>query len=102
MISEIWKDFFAYLRKHDALSMAIGVLIAKSVSNLANSIVKDLVRPTLDPPLDKLKKKLGTDELIVQYSFVRLNLGNFIETLIEFVILGLVIVTLTEIGERVL
>jgi large-conductance mechanosensitive channel len=98
----IWQDFVKYLKKHDALSLAIGVLIAKSLSGLTNSIVKDLVRPTLDPPLSELKKKLGTDELIVKWWFIRLNLGSFIENLIEFLILGLTIVTITEIAERIM
>lgn len=98
----IWQDFIKYLRKHDAISMAIGVLIAKSLTGLTNSIVKDLVRPTLDPPMEKLKKKLGTDDLIVELWFIRMNIGNFIENLIEFLILGLTIVTITEIAERLL
>lgn len=98
----IWQDFIKYLKKHDALSMAIGVLIAKSLSGLTNSIVKDLVRPTIDPPLDELKKKFGTDDLMIELWFIRLNLGSFIENLIEFLILGLTIVTVTEIAERYL
>ena len=98
MLKEIWKDFIHFLKKHDALSLAVGVLIAKSVGQLTNSIVKDIFRPTIDPALDKLKDKLKLKKLVLEYGFVKINLGNFIDHLIEFLILGIAIVTIAEIS----
>jgi len=100
MFSDVWFNFVGYLKKHDAISLAIGVLIANSLMGLTNSIVTDLIRPTLDPPMEALKKKLGTENLIIKWWFIRLDIGNFIEKLIEFFILGLTIVTITQLAEK--
>jgi large conductance mechanosensitive channel protein len=92
----IIKEFINYIKKHNVLALAIGVMIANSVALLTNSLVKDIVTPVLDPVIKMASGNVDLNKLKIEKGPFRIEIGKFIQNLIQFIIVGLVIVTIIK------
>jgi large conductance mechanosensitive channel len=92
----MWTEFKAFLTKTNALALAIGVIIGIALGNVVNSLVNDIIMPPIGLALGNLdfsnlkivlKAATGGDpatEVAIRY-------GTFINVLITFVIVALVV-----------
>jgi large conductance mechanosensitive channel len=92
----VWADFKAFLTKTNALALAVGVIIGIALGNVVNSLVNDIIMPPIGLALGNLdfsslkivlKAATGGDpatEVAIRY-------GTFINILITFVIIALVV-----------
>lgn len=95
-----FKNFFSYLKKKDVIALAIGVMVANTAQTLTKSLVEDIVKPVADPIV---KRATGSKDLStwkVSIGPVNLRIGNFIKNMIEFVIIGLVIVNISNMASK--
>ena len=89
-------EFRAFLLKTNALALAVGVIIGIALGNVVNSLVNDIIMPPIGLALGNLdfsnlkivlKAATGGDpatEVAIRY-------GTFINVLITFVIVALVV-----------
>jgi len=102
-----FKDFLKFLNKGNVIDLATGVVIGGAFTNIVNSIVNDLFSPiigiatgkvTLSEKFWKMKNPEGmtdaqaaaikTREEASKAGMITLNYGNFIQTIINFIIIG--------------
>ena len=98
--------FRAFLLKTNALALAIAVIIGFALSNVISSLVNDIIMPPIGLALGNLdfsqlkivlKAATGGDaktEVAIRY-------GTFINVVIAFVIVALVVYVITEMMLRV-
>jgi len=90
--------FSAFLTKTNALALAVGVIIGAAVSGVVNSLVKDIIMPPIGWALGgvdfaSMKIVLGTD---AKGQEVAISYGNFINQLLAFVVILLVVYLLAS------
>ncbi|MGD0122313.1 MAG: large conductance mechanosensitive channel protein MscL [Candidatus Limnocylindrales bacterium] len=97
--------FKAFLLKTNALALAVAVVIGLALSNVINSLVNDIIMPPIGLALGNLdfsqlrivlKAATGGDaktEVAIRY-------GTFINVVIAFVIVALVVYLITEMMLR--
>ena len=81
-------EFKAFLLKTNALALAIGVIIGGALGTVVTSLVDDIIMPPIGKVLgnvdfSQLKIDLGGD--------VAIRYGNFINAVVAFVIVALVV-----------
>jgi large conductance mechanosensitive channel len=96
--------FKGFLLKTNAMALAVGVIIGFAISNVVNSLVKDIIMPPIGMVLGNLDfselkivlKATGdpTTEVAIRY-------GAFINVVIAFVIVALVVYLMTSLLLRV-
>lgn len=87
----IIKEFKEFAVKGDAVDMAVGIVIGASFSKIVTSLVNDVVMPPIGLLLGgvdfknlKIVMKAATDTVPA----VTLNYGQFINTIIDFLIVA--------------
>ena len=100
MIIDVFKDFFKYLKKHNIVALAVGFMIAKNISTLTKSAVDNIFNPLLDPIVHRLDKNINLKTWKVDYGPFQLNVGKFLSDSIEFILLAVLIVTMSNVAER--
>jgi len=97
----MWKEFKAFILRGSVLDLAIGVIIGGAFGGVVNSLVNDVIMP----PIGLLLGKVNFTSLFVpldgkQYASLNaakdagaatLNYGQFINTIINFLIIAIVI-----------
>jgi large conductance mechanosensitive channel len=93
-LSKFIKEFKEFAVKGNAIDLAVGVIIGAAFGKIIASIVKDLVMPFVGMFLGGVNFSTWVIELprfFNQPEPIYLNLGIFINTVIEFIIIALVI-----------
>jgi large conductance mechanosensitive channel len=92
----VWSEFKGFLLKTNALALAVGVIIGGALGTVVNSLVNDIIMPPVGYALGGvdfaslkivLKPAVGGDpatEVAIRY-------GAFINSIIAFVIIALVV-----------
>ncbi len=92
----MFQEFKAFLTKSNALALAIGVIIGAALGNVVNSLVNDIIMPPIGYALGGvdftqmkwiLKAAVNGDpktEVAIRY-------GNFIQLVIVFIVVALVV-----------
>jgi large conductance mechanosensitive channel len=95
--------FKAFLLKTDALALAIGVIIGVAMGSVVNSLVKDIIMPPLGLALGGLdfsEFKWVLKESSYPTQEVAIRFGSFINVVISFVIVALVVYLITTLLVR--
>ena len=96
----MWKEFKTFIFRGNVMDLAIGVIIATSFAAIVNSLVKDVIMPcigVLTSGVDFAALKVVLKPAIldaagaVSKPEVSINYGIFINTIITFLIVALVI-----------
>lgn len=94
-------DFRAFLTKTNALALAIGVIIGAALGSVVNSLVKDIIMPPVGWLLG------GIDFASLSYALpekdgntVTINYGVFINNLITFLVVALVVFWISKMFIR--
>ena len=92
------KDFKAFAMKGNVIDMAVGVIIGGAFGKIVTSLVNDIIMPLVgkllgginfvEEKIELTKEVLNeAGEVITPASY--LNYGNFIQTVIDFVLIAL-------------
>ena len=99
------KDFKAFIMKGNVVDMAVGIIIGVAFSPIISSLVKDIIMPPIGLALGKVDfanllivLRQGSPvgpyaslKLAQDAGAVTINYGNFINTIITFLIIALVV-----------
>ena len=88
------KEFKEFAVKGNMIEMAIGIIIGASFNNVINVLVKNIFLPPLSLLSDGItlnKKKIIIRSEKINESEVAIEYGLFIETLIDFLVVGITI-----------
>lgn len=87
-----FQEFKKFITRGNVIDLAVGILIGGAFGKIVSSLVDDIVMPPLGLILDNvnfrdIKQRIGgTDE-----NPVTINFGNFLQVLVEFLIIAFVI-----------
>jgi len=87
----ILKEFREFAVKGDAVDMAVGIVIGASFGKIVSSLVGDMIMPPIGLLLggvDFKNLKLTLKAATIDAPAVTLNYGQFINTVIDFVIVA--------------
>ena len=91
--STFFKDFKAFIAKGNVLDMAVGVIIGGAFGKITTSLVNDIINPLIGLLVGKedlsawvITLKEAVDETTPA---VTLNIGSFISTILDFLIISL-------------
>ena len=96
--------FKAFLLKTNALALAVAVIIGVAMGNVVNSLVSDVIMPPIGMALGKLdfsQLKLVLKATGDPKTEVAIRYGAFINVVIAFVIVALVVYVITSLMLRV-
>lgn len=95
-MKKFWQEFKAFALKGNVLDMAVGVIIGTAFSAIVNSIVKDLITPMFGIILGGIK----FDSLSVQIGDSVITYGNFIQSVVNFLIISLTIFLFVKLSSK--
>ena len=91
--STFFKDFKAFIAKGNVLDMAVGVVVGGAFGKITTSLVNDMINPLIGLLVGKedlsawvITLKEAVDETTPA---VTLNIGSFISTILDFLIISL-------------
>lgn len=82
------KDFINFIRKQGVIGLAIGFILGGAVSKLVSALVNDIINPLIGLLLGKLG---NLSSYFIEIGSVKILWGDFVSTLVDFVIIALVI-----------
>ena len=84
----MWSEFKAFLLKTNALALAVGVIIGVALGAVVTSLVNDIIMP----PVGKLLGNVDFSALVIDLGDgVAIRYGAFINSIISFIIIALVV-----------
>ncbi|MFB9052092.1 large-conductance mechanosensitive channel protein MscL [Formosa undariae] len=94
-----FKDFKSFLLKGDIINLATAVIVGGAFGKIVTSFTKDILMPPIgmllgDVNFTDLKyvlKEATTNAAGAEVPVVAINYGNFIQIIIDFIIIGLCI-----------
>jgi large conductance mechanosensitive channel len=93
----VFSEFKTFISRGNAIELAIGVVIGAAFQKVVDSIVNDIILP----PIGYLISNVDFKDLKLQLGeSVTLNYGNFIQTLIQFVIIAFTIFLVVKFLNR--
>jgi large conductance mechanosensitive channel len=93
-MKKLLKEFKTFAVKGNVMDLAIGVIIGGAFSAIVTSVVKDIAMPIVGMftgGIDFSKWSVGLPRFFGQKDPVSLNIGNFINTVVSFLILAIVV-----------
>jgi len=94
------KEFRDFLTKTNALALAVGVIIGGAVGKVVSSLVADILMPIISLGIPggswreaKFVLKTNPDGTVAS----AITIGNFLGTLVDFVIIGFCIFMITKL-----
>ncbi len=82
------KSFIEFIRERGVIGLAIGFILGGAVSGLVNSFISDIVNPLVGLILGHVE---GLKEASIVFLGAKIAWGNFLSTLINFVIMTAVV-----------
>jgi large conductance mechanosensitive channel len=90
----MFAEFRAFLVKTNALALAIGVIIGAALGSVVNSLVNDIIMPPIGQLLGKVdfsQLKIVLQEAVGETPEVAIRYGAFINSIIAFIVIALVV-----------
>lgn len=81
------KEFKEFVMRGNVLDLAIGVIIGAAFSAIVNSLVADIITPLIV----SLTSQAAIGDLAIQIGTATLTYGNFIQAIIDFLIIAFVL-----------
>jgi large conductance mechanosensitive channel len=105
------KEFREFAVKGNAVDMAVGIIVGAAFGKIVSSLVNDVVMPPIGRALGHIKFTnlfinlgTGTYETLAEAQKAgvpTLNYGNFIQTIVDFVIIALAVFMMVKTINRV-
>lgn len=90
------KEFKAFISKGNVVDLAVGIIIGAAFSAIVNSLVKDIVMPVIAIIIGNI----DFTTLSVTVNGSPLYYGNFIQAIVNFLIIALVVFLLIKLINR--
>lgn len=81
------KEFKEFIMRGNVLDLAVGVIIGAAFSAIVNSLVTDIISPIIVA----LTSQASIEDLAIKVGNATLTYGNFIQAIIDFLIVALVL-----------
>ena len=97
------KEFKTFIAQGNVLDLAVGVVIGAAFGKITTSLVEDILNPILGLILggvDFTQLKVVLKEAVGETPEVAIRYGNFIQTLIQFLIIAWVIFLIVKMANR--
>ena len=88
----MWRDFKAFLIKQNVLALAVAVVVGAALTKVVDSLVADFIMPIVGALTPGGAWRTWT----LDVGRVRFGVGNFLNALLNFVIVGFVVWRLTK------
>lgn len=82
------KGFLEFVREQGVMGLAVGFILGGAISKLVSALVEDIVSPILAIGLNNLA---SLQEAYLQIGEAKLMWGHFVNVLIDFVVIALVV-----------
>ena len=92
----MWEDFRKFIARGNVLDLAVAVILGVAFGAIVTSLVDDIIMPLVGIVLGGI----DFSALAIQVQDATVAYGNFIQALINFLIIALVIFWLVRIAER--
>lgn len=89
-------SFYKVLKDFNVIGFVLGLLIANSVAEIANSFIDGIIMPSIKP----LIEKLNTKDAVLKFGGINLHLDNFLKSVLKFLVLALIIFILLQFGVK--
>ena len=90
--SGFWSEFKTFIARGNVMDMAVGVIIGGAFSNITNSLINDIVMPVLGI----FTSSVSFAELSVNIGPAVVTYGNFIQAVLNFLIMAFVVFCLVK------
>ncbi|MCF0051194.1 large-conductance mechanosensitive channel protein MscL [Dyadobacter chenwenxiniae] len=97
------QEFKIFIAKGNVLDLAVGVVIGASFAKITTSLVEDIINPILGlliGGVDFTQLKIVLKEAVDKTPEVSIKYGNFIQVLIQFIIIAWVIFMVVKLANR--
>ncbi|MCE7073404.1 MULTISPECIES: large-conductance mechanosensitive channel protein MscL [unclassified Dyadobacter] len=97
------QEFKIFIAKGNVLDLAVGVVIGASFGKITTSLVEDIINPILGliiGGVDFTQLKIVLKEAVGDTPEVAVKYGNFIQVLIQFIIIAWVIFMIVKLANR--
>jgi large conductance mechanosensitive channel len=97
------REFRTFIAQGNVLDLAVGVIIGAAFGKITTSLVEDIINPILGiltGGIDFSQMKLVLKEAVGETPEVAVRYGNFINVLIQFLIIAWVIFLLVKAANR--
>lgn len=97
------KEFKTFIAQGNVLDLAVGVVIGAAFGKITTSLVEDILNPILGLILggvDFTQLKVVLKEAVGETPEVAIRYGNFIQTLIQFLLIAWVIFLIVKVANR--
>ena len=97
------QEFKTFIAKGNVLDLAVGVVIGAAFGKITTSLVEDIINPILGiiiGGVDFTQLKVVLKEAVGETPEVAIKYGNFIQTLIQFLIIAWVIFLIVKVANR--
>jgi large conductance mechanosensitive channel len=99
----MWKDFKKFVIRGNVIDLAVAVIIGGAFGKIVTSFVNDVVMPLIGTLLGKVdfkSLKWVLEPAMGDQPEVAVYYGNFIQNIVDFVIIALVIFIMIRIIEK--
>lgn len=97
------QEFKTFIAKGNVLDLAVGVVIGAAFGKITTSLVEDIINPILGliiGGVDFSQLKIVLKEAVGETPEVAVKYGNFIQTMIQFLIIAWVIFLIVKLANR--
>ncbi|MCF2496044.1 MULTISPECIES: large-conductance mechanosensitive channel protein MscL [Dyadobacter] len=97
------QEFKIFIAKGNVLDLAVGVVIGAAFGKITTSLVEDIINPILGliiGGVDFTQLKIVLKEAVGDTPEVAVKYGNFIQVLIQFIIIAWVIFMIVKLANR--
>lgn len=98
------KEFRTFVAQGNVLDLAVGVIIGAAFGKITTSLVEDILNPILGliiGGVDFKELKVVLKEAVGETPEVAITYGNFIQTVIQFLLIAFVIFFIVRFANRV-
>jgi len=97
------QEFKTFIAKGNVLDLAVGVVIGAAFGKITTSLVEDIINPILGlliGGVDFTQLKIVLKDAVGDTPEVAVKYGNFIQVLIQFIIIAWVIFLIVKLANR--
>ena len=91
------KEFKKFISRGNVIDLAVGVIMGSSFSKIVTSLVEDIIMPFIG----LLIGGIDFSNLYLKINKVSINYGNFIQNIVNFLIIALSIFMFVKIINRI-
>lgn len=91
------KEFKEFIMRGNVLDLAVGVIIGSAFSAIVNSLVTDIITPLIV----SLTSQASVSELSIKIGSATLTYGNFIQAIIDFLIIAFILFLIIKTANRI-